>query len=148
MITRPLDLSSKLRRDPLNFDFLFLVNGGLIALFFSLFGSTFVLAPGLGVDFQMPEVAGAQAGAAMTTHHITVARSGLIYLPDGPADLERLRRWLNGEAKKTRRPTLLVRASAGVSAGAIADIASAAREAGFGVLWGAEEPRATRAGGR
>ena len=148
MITRPLELASKLRPEPRNFDFVFLVNAGLIALFFSTVGSRFVLAPGLGVDFQMPAVAGARAGAAATTHHITVTPSGLIFLPDGPADLGRLRDWLKDEAKKTRQPTLLVRASAGVSAGAIANITSAAREAGFGVLWGAEEPRAPNSGGR
>ena len=147
MITRPLDLASRLRPEPRNFDFVFLVNGGLVALFFLLFGSRFVLAPGLGLDFQMPEIAGARAGAAATTHLITVNGSGLIFLPDGPADLERLRDWLNAEGKKTRRPTLLVRASSGVSGGLIANITSAAREAGFSVVWGAEELRAPRNGG-
>jgi hypothetical protein len=60
MITRPLDLAGKLRPGPRNFDFVFLVNGGLIALFFTLFGSPYVLAPGLGVDFVMPEMSGAK----------------------------------------------------------------------------------------
>jgi biopolymer transport protein ExbD len=32
MITRPLDLASKLRPEPRNFDFLFLINGGLILI--------------------------------------------------------------------------------------------------------------------
>ena len=48
MITRPLELSSRLRPEPRTFDWVFYVNGGLIVLFFSLFGSQFVLAPGLG----------------------------------------------------------------------------------------------------
>jgi len=61
MITRPLDLASKLRPPPRDFDFVFLVNGGLIVMFFMLFGSRFVLAPGLGVDFIMPEMPGGGA---------------------------------------------------------------------------------------
>ncbi len=148
MITRPLDLASKLRPEPRNFDFVFLVNGGLIALFFVLFGSRFVIAPGLGVDFHVPVMPGAREGSVVTTHHITVTASGVIFLDEGPADLDRLRDWLKKEAAKTRHPTLLARADARVSAGLMADITSAAHEAGFQVLWGAEEPQAAGAGGR
>ncbi|MSU22497.1 MAG: hypothetical protein EXS32_01605 [Opitutus sp.] len=147
MITRPLDLVAKLRPAPRNFDALFLVNAGLVALFFSMFGSRFVLAPGLGVNFQMKQVAGARAGAARATHHITVTQAGLIFLDDGPADLRRLRDWLKVEAKKTRQPSLLVKASAGVTSGDLADIAGAAAEAGFTVLWGAEEPATLKSAG-
>ena len=32
MLSRPLDLASRLRPEPRNFDWLFIVNGGLIAL--------------------------------------------------------------------------------------------------------------------
>ena len=67
MITRPLDLASKLRPPPRNLDMLFLVNGGLLVLFFMLFGSRFVLSPGLGVDFRLPVMAGALANATATT---------------------------------------------------------------------------------
>ena len=148
MITRPLDLASKLRPEPRNLDALFFVNGGLIVLlFFWLISSRFVLAPGLEVDFRIQQIPGAQAGASATTHNITVERSGLIIIADGPADLPRLREWLKAEAKKVRQPSLLVKASEGVSLGELGDIWSAAHEAGFTVLWAAEEPAAT-AGGR
>jgi biopolymer transport protein ExbD len=148
MITRPLELASRLRSEPRNFDLLFLVNGGLIVLFFyCVFGSRFVLAPGIGVDFALPKIAGASAGAAPTTHIITVTRSGLIIIEDGPADLPHLRDWLQKQAKKTVRPSLLIRADVGVEAGELAEILSAAREAGFTVLWAAEEPPATSNGG-
>ena len=76
MITRPLDLASRLRPPPRSFDSLFFVNVGVIALFFFVFGSRFVLAPGLGVNFTLPELRGADAGAARTTHVISVARPG------------------------------------------------------------------------
>ena len=62
MITHPLDLASRLRPPPRNHDVLFFLNGALIMMFFVLFGSRFVLAPGLGVDFRLPEMA--RAGAA------------------------------------------------------------------------------------
>ena len=55
MITRPLDLASKLRPEPRSLDALFYVNVGVLALFFTMLGSRFVLAPGLGVDFQLPK---------------------------------------------------------------------------------------------
>ena len=67
MIARPLDLASRLRPPPQGMGSLHYVNVGLLCLFFSLFGSRFVLAPGLGLDFQLPQLAGAQAGAAQAT---------------------------------------------------------------------------------
>lgn len=143
MITRPLDLASKLRPEPRNFDFLFLVNGGLLVLFFSLFGSQFVLSPGLGVDFQLPDLPNARSGATQTTHRITVKASGLIFMEDGPADFKRLSSWLNEEAKTTRRPSLLIIASGAVPTEIIVEIASAANAAGFvKVQQAAEEPAA------
>jgi biopolymer transport protein ExbD len=143
MITRPLELASRLRPEPRVFDAIFFVNGGLIVLFFFLWGSRFVLAPGLGVDFELPQMKGARAGAATTTHNITVTRSGLIIIEDGTADLPHLRDWLQKQAKKTVRPSLLMRVDKGVSADDLSKIWSAAHEAGFTVLWAADEPAAT-----
>jgi biopolymer transport protein ExbD len=140
MITRPLDLASKLRPAPRSFDTLFFVNGGLIVLFFMLFGSRFVLAPGLGVDFVMPEMPGSLAGAARTTHVISVVRPGLIFVDDGAINFEQLRDWLKVQAKKTKQPSLLVRYSTKVSITNLTDIASAARAEGFAVVLGALEP--------
>jgi biopolymer transport protein ExbD len=149
MITRPLDLAARLRPAPRNFDALFLVNGGLLVLFFLLFGSRFVLAPGLGVGFEMLQVPGARSGATQTTHRITVKPSGLIFIDDGPADLRRLTEWLQVEAKKTRQPSLLIIASRTVQGGKIAEIANAAQAAGFlKVQWAAEEPTAATSEGR
>lgn len=144
MITRPLDLASKLRPEPKNFDSLFYVNVGLIVLFFTLYGSRFVLAPGLGVDFKIPEMAGAVAGATTADRFISVLPSGQIFA-DGLLNMAQLRAWLAMEAKKLKQPSLLVRAGAGVPLSQVADIASAAREAGFvRVVVAAEEP-STRA---
>lgn len=140
MITRPLDLASKLRPEPRNFDALFYVNVGLLGVFFAMFGSRYILAPGLGVDFKVPELPGAVAGAATTDRFISVLASGQIFA-DGLLNMPQLREWLAVEAKKLRQPSLLVRASEGVSLAQLADITSAARKAGFvRVVVAAEEP--------
>lgn len=142
MITRPLDLASKLRPPPRNFDLVFLVNVGLIAVFFGVFGSRFVLAPGLGLDFRMPEMAGAMSGAAATTHVISVPRSGLFFA-DGAMNVAQLRAWLETQAKSVKEPVLLIRASANVPLTDLTELSAMAREAGFvRVIVGAQEPAA------
>lgn len=140
MITRPLDLARRMRPAPRSFDGLFFVNVGLLVLFFFLFGSRFVLAPGLGVEFRMPELTGAVAGAAPTERVISVLPSGQVFA-DGLLNMAQLSEWFRVEAKKLKEPSLLVRASAGVPLSRLAEIVGAAREAGFTrVVVGAEEP--------
>jgi len=140
VITRPLDLASKLRPEPRSFDAFFYVNVGALVLFFLVFGSRFVLAPGLGVDFKLPEMPGALPGA-LTTSTISVKNSGQIFA-DGLLSMAQLREWLKVEAKKNKHPSLLVRMSAGVPVSVENEIVSAAREAGFGsnITLAAEEP--------
>ena len=100
MITRPLDLASRLRPEPRNFDWLFFVNGGLIVLFFTLFGSRFVLAPGVAV---LPAIAGANAGARATTHQISVVSANQIFAGDGWRDLKQLDEGLYERFVATRK---------------------------------------------
>lgn len=137
MITRPLDLASRLRPEPRNFDWLFLVNGGLVVLFFSLFGSRFVLAPGVAV---LPAVAGATAQARPATHHVSVVSASQIFAGDGLRDLTQLREWLAAQARTTRSPVLLVQANETVDLGLVAEIFSLARAEGFDVHLAAVEP--------
>jgi biopolymer transport protein ExbD len=141
MITRPLDLASKLRPEPRNFDFLFLINGGLIVLFFDLFGSRFVLAPGLTQEFRLPVMSGAREGAATSTHVISLGRSGLILIDGGKVGLPQLREWLAAAAKTTKQPSLLVITDDETAYGEMLAIQSAASDAGFvRVTWAASEP--------
>jgi biopolymer transport protein ExbD len=142
MIARPLDLATRLRPPPHGTGALHYVNVALLGLFFYSFGSRFILAPGLGVDFQLPEVPGALEGAAQPTHVISVLRSGQIFSEDGVVDVGQLREWLKARASRGGpRPTLLVRASTGVTLAELIEIEGAAHDAGFRVLLGAEEPR-------
>src|SRR5580704_6450692 len=141
MIARPLDLATRLQPEPRNFDVLFYVNVGLLGLFFALFGSRFVLEPGLGVDFQLPTIAGAREGAIGTTSQISVLRSEQIFTDDGLLSLAKLPDWLKAQARKSRHPALLIRASANVPVDDIYKIISMARSAGFGQeILAAEEP--------
>lgn len=139
MITRPLDLASRLRPEPRSFDWLFLVNGGLVVLFFTLFGSRFVLAPGVAV---LPAIAGATAGARITTHQISVVSANQIFAGDGLRDLEQLNEWLVQQAKEGRHPTpvLLLQVNARVEFDVVARIGSMANTNGFQVQIAAVEP--------
>ncbi len=144
MITRPLDLASKLRPEPQNFGALFFVNAGLIVLFFALFGSRFVLAPGLGIDFRPPRVEGANANARPPTHVISVMNSGLVLTSTGPHKMAELPAWFEQQARGTESSTLLMHSEALVPYPIIAKIAGQARHAGFQhVLSAAEEPAPT-----
>jgi biopolymer transport protein ExbD len=131
MITRPLDLAHRLRREPRSFDWLFFVNAAAIVLFFSVYGSPFVLAPGLALDFRLPTVAGAEAAAVAPTSFVRVTDSGQIFAGDGVRTLEQLPEWLRAEAKRTSRPVLLVIASDEVRIAFLTEIANAAGQAGF-----------------
>ena len=139
MITRPLDLASRLRPPPRGMEWLFLVNVALLALFFSLFGSRFVLAPGLGVDFHLPRVPGSTTSGRTTTHVISVINSGQIFTPDGLCSIADLGRWLRTEAGRIRSPRLLVRAGSEVPTSVLADVAAAAATAGFEMVWAVGE---------
>jgi len=108
MITHPLDLAARLRPPPRSNDALFFVNGGLILVFFALFGSRFVLAPGLGVGFRLPEMAG--AGAAPTRVVISLPRSDMVLVDDGMLNYAQLRGWLEKRAHSEKGLALLVRA--------------------------------------
>ena len=119
MITRPLDLASKLRPEPRNFDALFYVNVGALALFFLVFGSRFVLAPGLGVDFELPKLPGAVSNAVTTTSTISVKNSGQIFA-DGLLSLPQLREWLKTLRKKNASVVFATQSLSDIDGSAIA----------------------------
>ncbi|MBL9189490.1 MAG: hypothetical protein JNK23_18550 [Opitutaceae bacterium] len=142
MITRPLNLGSRLRLEPRSLDGLFFVNVGLIGLFFALFGSRFVLAPGLAVDFRLPVVQGANTAARPPTHVISVVDSSQVFTSDGLRKISDLREWLVRQRSGMAAPLVLVRGSADVPISVLADISNAATAAGFEVLLAASEPAA------
>jgi len=141
MITRPLELSSRLSHPARDWDWLFFVNVGLIVLFFDLLGSRFVLAPGLGTDFRMPVMPAAKAGASVTTHVISVKRGPLIFTDTGNLSMPQLKVWLKDAARGSKEPILLVRASSEVTFEDLTEITTSAQQAGFiRIVLGAEAP--------
>lgn len=150
MITRPLDLASRVRPAPRSFDALFFVNIGALMLFFALFGSHFVLAPGVDVGFVLPSAVGANASAKPPTHVISVLATGQIFTSHGARRLDELSGYFMEQARGIKEPVLLVRGDAGVSIAVMTAITSAAKTAGFvDVLWAAVEASgSSRGGGR
>lgn len=150
MITRPLDLASRMRPEPRNFDWLFYVNGLALVVFFALFGSPFVLAPGLSAEFRLPVAAGANANAKPITHSITVEASRQIFTPHGPLKSDQVEAWLATQAKTTKAPVLLVRGDARVQTSLLFEISGIARKVGFvDVTWASVDAAdSARTGGR
>ncbi len=150
MITRPLDLASRLKPIPRGWDALFYVNVGALAVFFFVFGSRFVLAPGLAVDFSLPQ-AGAGATTAWTTDVVIAVPAPDMAVVEGAVlDFASLGLWLKRQASSgvavtsdvgpgggvavsaNQKKRLLVQASGGLPARDLATIYALAAEAGFG----------------
>jgi biopolymer transport protein ExbD len=132
MITRPLDLASRLRPAPRGLDALFYVNVGALALFFTLFGSRFVLAPGLAVDFVLPQVAPAGASMRITDLVIAVPASNMAVVDGAVLDFKALERWLMEQAGNGDNPQrLLVQVSASLPARDLVSLYAMAAKARF-----------------
>lgn len=147
MITRPLDLVSRLSPPPRNLDVFAWVNVGLIALFFGLLGSRFVLAPGLPVGvaadstLDLPRMAGAVEAAGPASVVVSYRRDDVILFEGGKYTLAELRRPMEDYARRHPGAVLLVRADRQVSMQAFLDLCELARQAGFAhVLAAAEQP--------
>jgi biopolymer transport protein ExbD len=146
MITRPLDIASHLSPPPRSFDVLFYVNVGALAVFFFLFGSRFVLAPGLLLGGPMPSMQGARAGASRTTCTLTILGSGEIFTDRGVLTQAELPQWLKTEGKGEKNAVLLLIAGVNVPIGVITRIQSMATGAGFAVHLALQEASAGAAG--
>ena len=135
MITRPLDLASRLKPVARGWDTLFYVNTGALALFFLLFGSRYVVAPGLGVDFALPTAGEAATSTLITDVVIAVPAPGMVVVEGAVVDYAGLAGWLRTRVAGERRKRLLVQASASLPARDLAEIYALAADAGFsGVL--------------
>lgn len=138
MITRPLDLASRLRAVPRGLDALFYVNVAVLAVFFFVFGSRFVLAPGLSVDFALP-LADSGATARLTTDVVIAVPATNMAVVDGAVvDFPGLGEWLRAQAggldsgRGLARKRLLVQASGSLPARDLTQIYALAADAGFG----------------
>jgi len=146
MITRPLDLQSRLSPVPRDLDFFAWVNVAVIGLFFGLLGSRFVLAPGMPIGLagdnalELPQISGANEGAGMASVVVSYRRDNVILFEDGMYTLPELRKHMEAYIKKHPGAVLLVRADRQVSFQAGLDLCEIARQVGFVVAQVAAEP--------
>lgn len=142
MITRPLGLLDKLRPAPRSFDALFYVNAVLLAVYFALFGSRFVIAPGVQLEnpsFAVPQTSVAVSGAALTALVIDLPRSGVVITPEGQQTYQRLGDWLKTQREERTGARVLVRVDrSAVPMQDLITVFELIREAGFEVQLAAE----------
>ncbi len=146
MITQPLELQSRLSPAPRDLDFFAWVNVGLIALFFGLLGSRFVLAPGLAVGvggeegLTLPQIASATEGAGPASVVVSYRRDDVILFEGGMYRLEELRPRMAEYVRKHPGAVMLVRSDRQVSLQAFLNLCEMAKEVGFtNVLAAAEQ---------
>lgn len=151
MITHPLDLQSRLSPPPRDLDFFAWVNVAVIALFFGLLGSRFVLAPGLkigvgnGSALELPQISGANEGAGPASVVVSYRRDNVILFEGGMYTLPELRKHMETYARLHPGAVMLVRADRQVSMQAFLDLCDMARQVGFAsVLAAAEQPETGR----
>ncbi len=146
MITRPLDLESRMSPPPRDFNAVAWVNVGLIVLFFSLLGSRFVLATGvlIGVGepgvIELPSVNPASASTTATSVVVSYRRDNVILFEGGMYSLAELRKHMEVYAKNNPGSVMLVRADRQVSNQALADLFALAGAVGFKNVLLAAEP--------
>lgn len=149
MITRPLQLADTLRPPPRSMDTLFHVNVVLLGLFFALFGSRFVLSPGIELlqpDFALPESEEVGGSAVSTMAVISVLGPNMVFTSEGRMSFGELGVWLPSQVARggERNSRLLVRADARVSAEDIMKISDLATASGFtGVQLALEKPQSS-----
>lgn len=148
MITRPLELESRMSPPPRDLNAVAWVNVGLIVLFFSLLGSRFVLATGVLVEvgeagaIELPSVNPASASTAATSVVVSYRRDNVILFEGGMYSLAELRRHMQAYTKNNPGSVMLVRADKQVSNQALADLFAMAGAVGFkNVLLAAEPTR-------
>ena len=137
MITRPLDLASRLRPPSRGLDALFYVNVAALAVFFLIFGSRFVLAPGLAVDFSPPSADSAATARLTTDVVVAVPASNMAVVEGAVVDFKGLGEWLRTQAGATAgsgapKKRLLIQVSGSLPARDLAQLYALAADAGFG----------------
>ncbi len=147
MITRPLELQSRLSPPPRDLDFFAWVNVAAIVLFFGLLGSRFVLAPGLSVGvggeaLVLPQVGGTTENAGPAAVVVSYRRDNVILFEGGMYTLPELRKHMESYARLHPGAVMLVRSDRQVSMQAFLDLCEMARSVGFAnVLVAAEQPQ-------
>ncbi|HVU17744.1 MAG TPA: biopolymer transporter ExbD [Candidatus Didemnitutus sp.] len=146
MITRPLDLQSRLSAPPRDADVFFWLNAGVVALFFGLLGARFIqgtgetmLVGGGTQGFAIPQVSSVTQAPASVV--VSYRRDNMVLFEGGIFELRDLRAPLEKYAKQHPGSTLMARVDKEVSAQGLLDLCDLARQAGFAQVLLAAERR-------
>lgn len=149
MITRPLELQSRLSPPPRDLDFFAWVSVGVIVLFFSLLGSRFVLSTGEPIDTDGPPGGVVLPQGGTVTENVGAAsvvvsyrRDDVILFEGGMYTLLELRKHMEAYAKEHPKAVMLVRADRQVSMQAFLELCEMARQVGFANVIAAAEQSA------
>ncbi|HET7537651.1 MAG TPA: biopolymer transporter ExbD [Candidatus Didemnitutus sp.] len=143
MITRPLDLQSKLSSAPRSFDGLFWLNVGLVALFFTLMGSKFVLPVGVAIgtdgNSTLPQASSLAQGVSGPTVVVSYRSENVILFEDGIYSSADLTKQMERYIKAHPGSVVLLRINAEAPVKAFTEISEKARALGYaGVVLAAE----------
>ncbi len=146
MITRPLELESRLSPPPRDLDSFAWVNVGVIVLFFSLLGSPYVLAPGPLIDvsrqgaIDLPQAGTTAEGTRGPSVVVSYRRDNVILFEGGMYTLPELKKHMEGYAKEHPGAVMLVLADKQVSVQDFLKLCDAARALGFASVQAAAAP--------
>lgn len=128
MVTQPLDLQSHLRPAPRSFDVFYFADLALLAAFFMLMGSQFVLAPGMPMSLPVMEDSTDLAQPADVV--VSMRGDDGILFEGGLFPLEAFQSKLADVVSARGVETVLVRVDRQVTAQGLLDLCAAARRAG------------------
>lgn len=128
MVTQPLDLEAHLRPPPRNMDVFFYADIALLAVFFVMMGSPFVLAPGMPMELPAIERSGELARPADVV--VSMRGDNIVLFEGGLFPLAGFESRLAAIVKSRGAETVLVRVDRQVSAQGLLDLCTAARAAG------------------
>jgi biopolymer transport protein ExbD len=138
VITQPLELLARVRRPPRSNDVLAYVSVGALALLFVLFGSKYVLSPGIPIS--LPRDPLARQSAAPTDLVVNMQRDNIILFEAGRYSLDGFKQRLGTLVQAQGPVRLLLRADRQVSGQALINFTAVAMEAGCAVQLAADVP--------
>ena len=139
MITRPLDLRSRLSPPPRDLDVFHWVTALGMVLFFGLLGSRFVLAPGVAVavgsgdsdETHLPGYVRAREEAMPASVVVSFRRENVILFEGGVYSMKELGRAMKAYAEKHPGAVLLAHFDRQVSVQSLVELAQLAKSSGF-----------------
>ncbi len=143
MITRPFDFAAQIKHPRSGIDLVPFFDVCVILLFFGMFGSRFVLAPGVAVDLRPPATAGVPRDALPTSRVLTVSEidgRAMLMFEGRILDVAKLERFLAERAGQYQGEVLLVRMDRDVSMVLFVRVLEVAKRAGFDQILLAAEP--------